>query len=240
MALKKSDAIAAVSLAKRRGLVLMEGVKTAYCPGFAALLSVARSGVIGEVKDAEACFTKLIPGGAVRERTGADAGAFRELASYPLLAIAKIFGTAPLSARFDSLADESGADGYTKAYFRFKGGFASLKVGISVKSEGELILSGTKGYILVKAPWWKTESFDVRYEDVSRNETFRCAFLGDGLRYEIADFRAAVGGDAVARGKLTEAEMVFMADMMERFSAFEGETAGRRREGRGETACTII
>ena len=41
---------------------------------------------------------------------------------------------------------------------------ASIKVGKGVKTEGELVISGTKGYIYVPAPWWKTDYFEVRRE----------------------------------------------------------------------------
>ena len=42
---------------------------------------------------------------------------------------------------------------------------ATSKTGLGVKSEGQLIISGTKGYIVVDAPWWKTQSFEIKYED---------------------------------------------------------------------------
>ena len=42
-----------------------------------------------------------------------------------------------------------------------------------VKSEGELIISGTKGYIYVPAPWWLTDFFEVRYEDQTKNKNFQ-------------------------------------------------------------------
>ena len=44
--------------AKERGLILFEGIKTAYCPGFSRLLGIACSGTIGSVRNVEACFTK--------------------------------------------------------------------------------------------------------------------------------------------------------------------------------------
>ena len=65
---------------------------------------------------------------------------------------------------------------------------ASIKIGNGIKSEGELIISGEKGYIYVPAPWWKTDYFEVRYEDTTRNR--RCFYQldGEGIRYEIIVF----------------------------------------------------
>ena len=46
-------------------------------------------------------------------------------------------------------------DGFTKVDFVFDKAVASIKVAKAAKSEGELIITGTKGYIYVPAPWWK-------------------------------------------------------------------------------------
>ena len=51
-----------------------------------------------------------------------------------------------------------------------------------------MIISGDKGYIYVPAPWWKTEYFEVRFEDLNMNRKYFYKFDGEGLRYEIAEF----------------------------------------------------
>ncbi len=59
LALSGKEAKELYELASAKGCVLMEAVKTAYCPGFQQLLGIARSGVIGAIRDVEAAFTKL-------------------------------------------------------------------------------------------------------------------------------------------------------------------------------------
>lgn len=61
-------------------------------------------------------------------------------------------------------------------------------IGQGVKSEGELIISGTKGYVYVPAPWWKTDYFEVRYENQSDNKRFFYKLEGEGIRFEILSF----------------------------------------------------
>lgn len=51
-----------------------------------------------------------------------------------------------------------------------------------------MTIAGDKGYIYVPAPWWKTEYFEVRFENVNDNRKYFYKFDGDGLRYEIAEF----------------------------------------------------
>ena len=37
---------------------------------------------------------------------------------------------------------------------------ATALVAINAKAEGDLVISGTKGYVYVPAPWWKTEYYE--------------------------------------------------------------------------------
>lgn len=67
-----------------------------------------------------------------------------------------------------------------------------MKVGKGVKSEGELIISGTKGYIYVPAPWWKTDYFEIRYEDSTQNKRYFYQLDGEGIRYELVAFVKAI------------------------------------------------
>lgn len=222
MALTEQEAEELHTMAAAKGLVLMEAIKTAYCPGFYQLLGIARSGVIGAIRDVEAAFTKLESPDS-RELTDMEfGGSFLELASYPLLAIVKLLGTDYTDLRFESIRDESGIDLYTKAYFRYKNSLATAKAGLGVKSEGELIISGTKGYIFVPAPWWKTREIEVRFENPEQNEKFFYKFLGDGLRYEISDFVAAINGNDKKEHKLRADESVALAGIMEAWQNARG------------------
>jgi glycerol-3-phosphate cytidylyltransferase len=217
MVLEKSQAEELYKYAMDNKIIIMEAIKTAYAPGFVNLLGLAKSGVIGKIRDVEACFTKLESGDKRELRPEENGGSFTELASYPLLAIIKLLGTDYKSIRFDSFVDENGIDLYTKAYIQYNTGIATAKVGLGVKSEGQLVISGTKGYIITEAPWWKTRSYEVRYEDSTKNEKFHSRFLGDGLRYEISDFASMINGNSKKSFKLKSEESIAISDIIEKF-----------------------
>lgn len=216
MVLSAKEAEYLFELAQQQECVLMEAIKTAYSPGFNQLLSVVKSGAIGTVYDVEACFTKL-ENPASRELTDIDyGGSFTELASYTLLPIIKILGLNYDEIRFERFANEKGVDIYSKAYFRYGNAVATAKNGLGVKSEGQLIVSGTKGYIVVDAPWWKTKSFEIRYENQELNEKYFNKFLGDGLRYELSAFVSTING-INKRNKLSAEESIELAGIIEQF-----------------------
>jgi len=205
------------NLAGVKNVILMEGIKTAYVPGFAEMINIAKSGRIGEVVDVEACFSR-ITNPDKREMTDAEyGGAFLEFGSYTLLPIFKLLGCDYEKVVFDCIQAENGVDLYSKISFRYKDGLALSKTGIGAKSEGQLVIAGTKGYILAKSPWWLTKSFEVRYEDPNQIETYTPRFLGDGLRYEISEFASRIHGHAKQGFCLTKEESIAMAGVVERF-----------------------
>lgn len=87
-----------------------------------------------------------------------------------------------------------------------------------MKSEGDLVVSGTKGYIYVPAPWWQTEYFEVRYEDFSKNKKHYYKFEGDGLRYEIAEFVSMINNERFNTHKLTKFDSKFFARVLEEYN----------------------
>lgn len=221
------EAVELYNLAKKNKVVLMEGIRAAYLPGFQQLLSVARDGTIGEICDIEACFTRI---GDPLSREMSDArygGAFMEYGSYTMLPIFKLLGTDYEDTTIDSILGESGIDRFTKVQFRYKNKLATSKTGAGVKSEGQLVISGTKGYILAQSPWWLIRSFDVRYEDESRVDHFEAPFVGrDGFRYEIAEFMDKINGTGGNDYKLTAEESIAMARVVEKFMKIRREQQG--------------
>ena len=221
MTLAKSQAKELCEIAKKNSLVLMEAIKTEHCPGFKEIEKIVVSGLIGEVADVEACFTRLTEGHCREFDDIENGGAFTEFGSYPMLPILRFLGTEFEGINFFSIPYDTGVDGYTKALFRYKDKVGTAKTGLTVKSEGQLVISGTKGYILVPSPWWLTRYFEVRFEDPSHVEKYNCEFEGDGLRYEFKEFARRVRQREIAEDAAND-------EMLARAEAFEDFLAGRK------------
>lgn len=211
-------------LARSKGLVLADAVKTAYSTAYARLLLMVKSGHIGEVVSVDATCTSL------RKVALDDAEAlsltWNSLCAWgptAMLPIFQLLGTEPADCRIASrIADESQMfDLFTKVDFTYPHAVASLKVGKGVKSEGELVISGTKGYAYVPAPWWKTDYFELRYEDAADNKRYFYQLDGEGIRYEIVAFLKAIEtGRAAAYVDASVSEAI--AGVMEDFYAKKG------------------
>lgn len=179
-------------LAKEKGCILMDAIKTAYSTAYSRLLLLAQSGKLGQITSVEATATSLRP------IMGTSASqAWNSLASWGptvLLPVFQLLGTAYRKKSIVSrlLPGRDAFDSFTKIDFLYADAVASVKVGKGVKSEGELIVSGTKAYIYVPAPWWKTDYFEVRYENPADNARYFYQLDGEGIRYEIVAFLKAI------------------------------------------------
>lgn len=221
MGLNKSDIQQMLSVADDKKLVCMEAIKTAYCAGFQRILDIVKSGAIGKVRDVEAAFSK-IGAAAGREMWGASGGSFTELASYCLLPVMKLLGTEVKDVHTYSVESPLGTDSYTKMMMTYDDGVATIKTGLGVKTEGELIVAGDDGYIRVPSPWWLTKRIEVHHENPNQVEVYEEEFAGGGLRYEIEAFVKCINNPGTVK-KITDEESIWLSGMMEQFLANRGE-----------------
>ena len=219
MVLKEDEAKELFKLAEENDLILMEANKTAHCPAFNHLMVMIKSGVIGEIVDINASLSKLWDDDmSLREFDSAQAGgSLYELGSYPLLPIIKLLGTEYQNLNLYSRM-KNGVDMYTKGVMRYPHAVCSFQVGLGVKTEGNLIISGTKGYAYVPAPWWKTDYFELRYEDQNQNKKYFYKWDGYGLRYEIQEFISCIINHRHSTSRLRRRESVCMAYIMQQFT----------------------
>lgn len=174
-------------LAKEKGLVLMDGIKTAYSTAFNRMILLVKGGVIGDVVSVDAVCTSL------RSIGPNCPGLWNSMSFWATTAMLPIFdllGTEYKEKQITSRISDHDEkfDLFSKITFIYPHAVASLKIGQGVKSEGELVISGAKGYVYVPAPWWKTDYFEVRYENPCDNRRFFYQLEGEGIRFEILSF----------------------------------------------------
>lgn len=214
--LSKEQAVELYKIAEERNLVLLEASKTAFCPAFGHIVTLVKSGIIGDVVDVKSSLSKMVPP-PTRELDSAQAGgAMTEHSPLTLLAIIKLLGVEWHDVDFHSKMD-NGVDIYTKGVINYPHATASFTLGIGVKTEGNLVISGTKGYVYVPAPWWLTDYFEVRYEDQTKNKKYFYSYDGEGLRYEIQEFLSMIVNKRRSCYKLRRRESIAIAEIIEKY-----------------------
>ena len=177
-------------LAKEKGVVLMEAIKTAYGMAYNRLVLLLKGGKIGRLVSVDAVCTSLKD---LQDNNNDLDNKWNSICAWgpaAMLPVFQLLGPDYKSKVITSsfIDRERHFDSFTKIAFIYDHAVASIKVGKGVKSEGELIVSGTEGYVYVPAPWWKMDYFEIRYEDSSRNRRYFYQLDGEGIRYELVSF----------------------------------------------------
>ena len=195
IAMTKEQCEELFALAKKQGCILMDAIKTAYSTAYMRLLVLLKSGKIGKIVSVDATCTSLknikVDDPDYMEKT------WNSICGWGPTALLPIFQLLGIEYKekniVSAFADkEKTFDIFTKIDFIYENAVASVKVGKGVKSEGELIVSGTKGYAYVPAPWWKTDYFEIRFENLHDTKKYFYQLDGEGIRYEIVAFLKAI------------------------------------------------
>ena len=169
-------------LASENEICLMPATRTAYSTAYERLLLLLKGGIIGNIVSVDTACTSMV--NLKKKESLNDWG------PTALLPIFQILGTEYVSKRIITNFEdnEKKHDIFTKIEFIYPNAVASMKVAESAKTEGEMIIMGTLGYVYVPAPWWKTEYFELRFEDSSKNKRYFYQLEGEGIRYELVTF----------------------------------------------------
>ena len=173
-------------IAQERNLILMEAIKTAYATAYERLLLLIKAEKIGEVISVDSTCT------SIREDEIGEWNSIHEWGPTAMLPVLQILGTDYKSNQIVTRLRDSKRDDFSKISFTYEHSVASVKIGDRFKSEGDLVITGSKGYIYVPSPWWKTDYFEVRYENPAENKRYFYQLEGEGIRYELVAFTKAI------------------------------------------------
>jgi len=175
-------------LARQKDVVLVDGIKTAYATAFHRAILMLKGGAIGNIVSVDATCTSIRP--VSDENIDLMWTSINKWGPTALLPVFDLLGTNYDYRHIVShyIDAEKTFDNFTKIDFVYPEAVASIKVANGVKSEGELIISGTKGYLYIPAPWWKTDYFEIRFENPANNKRYFYQLDGEGLRYEVISF----------------------------------------------------
>jgi len=194
-------------IAKNNNKLLLMAVKTAFAPAFNKLIDELNvNKVIGDIKEIRATFTSLYEQrGYPKEYI--QNGATNLLMDYPYLLVHKLAGKNTSINFIDQI--ENNYDISNRAITKHENNIVGIStVGIGMKSNSDAIISGTKGFVHIPAPWWLTKEFKFKFEDTHKEYSFEYEFEGDGLRYMISEFISLIQRGKIESTRLTKDDMI--------------------------------
>lgn len=207
VALSLKDASDLFSFAEKRGLIFQEAIKTAHSMAFKRLVLLAKSNQLGTIRSVRATCTSL---------SGDKGSALLDWGPIALLPVFSLLGSGYVDVRAVELVSDS-VDSFAQIDFLYPTAVASIQVGNRVKSEGELVIAGENAYMYVPSPWWKTDYFEIRYEDPDKNRRYFYQLSGEGLRFEVSDFLRMIKGRK-RKGVIASGTSLAISSLIEDFS----------------------
>ena len=219
--MNKSDADRLFDLAEKKQKILFEAIKTIFFPAFEHLMLIVNSGTIGSIRDIEVSCSH-IPEDLNEIKNEKYKGSMYDWGSIALIPIIKILGTEyEYCTMFDY--EKAGFNYFVRGLLKYKNATAVFKVGKGIKTEGQMIITGTKGYIYVPAPWWKTDYFEIRYEDLRSTKKYFYRYEGEGVRYELLEFIKMINQNRRESYLYSQKEIKSIVGIIEQFEKEEVE-----------------
>lgn len=186
IALSKDKAKELFDIAEKNKLVLFDSIKTAYALPYSRMILLLKSGIIGDIKSIETTCTSLENSEWLKKTNYYSS--LTGWGSTGILPILQILGRGYRDIKISTLSCDGINDAFSKVNFIYENSLATVNVGVGVKAEGDMRISGTKGYIYVPAPWWMSPFFEVKYEDSRLNKPYYYKNDDGGLQSELVHF----------------------------------------------------
>lgn len=190
----KKQAEELVSLAKEKGLFLMEAVWTRYQPAAQAIQKAVQDGVIGDVHmlKAELCFLLNRDKNCRLLNPNLAGGALLDVGIYPVTMASLLFGNHPEKILTDAFIGETGVDERDSINLFYEGGkIASLVGAIDTEGSNTAYIYGTKGQIIIPQDWCP-ESFTVKTYADQKEVTYHMPFECNGYEYEVRHLMSCI------------------------------------------------
>lgn len=183
ISLNEKESTELFRLAQENNVILFDSIKTAFLLSFSRMLLLIKGGIIGDVKSLDVTCTSLEHKEWIQKTSFYNC--IEEWGSVGLLPVLKVLGSDYKNINCLSFDIDGIKKAYAKINVAYDKACATISLGVGVKSEGDLRISGTKGYIYVPSPWWKSEYFEIRYENGSNKKPHYYQSEGEGIRMEL-------------------------------------------------------
>jgi len=210
-----------IELAKKNKLVLLEWIKTLFSPWFIRLQEIVKSWKIWNVQYIESTFTKLLKFDKNKREFREELWwwAFNELGTYVIGWITKLYDAYKIKKVNFRRILEKWVDIFTEVSLDFENKkFWLWKVWLWIKWEWDMLIMWTEWYIYVTSPWWKTEYFEIKWDNWDIIERFYEKFHWDWLRYEISEFVRLIQDKKIESWKYTFEDMLKVASVIDSFN----------------------
>lgn len=219
--MNSAEARQLVSVARQRGLFMMEAMWTRFLPHVAAIRALLAQGSLGEIISFSADHGQWFERDATSRLFAAElgGGALLDLGVYPVSFASMVLGT---PSQVTALVNPSftGVDGDVSMLFGYASGAqAILSCTSSARSATRASIVGTEARIEVDGDFYAPTSFSLIRRDGAQ-ERFEFPIQGRGLHYQAAEVANCLAGGLMESSIMPLDESVAIMETMERVLGF--------------------
>ena len=184
-AINKTQVLKMIQASKENSTFLMEALWTRFIPGMIQIKKMIDEGVIGEVKyiNADFSFNSDLKNPRIYD-ISLGGGSLLDIGIYPVFLTYLLLGK-PKKINAQAHYFETGADSQLSMLFNYKSAMAILYSSFYSTSKRLAKISGTKGEIIIDAPWNETVSFSLITDE--KEEKYSFNKIGRGYAHQIAE-----------------------------------------------------
>ena len=182
-----------INTAREKQLFLMEALWTRFIPSTLQVMELMDQNTIGEVHSIQANFGYLAttdPSSRLMAKE-LGGGSLLDIGIYPIFISMLLLGT-PIETKCIAQLTTTGIDQHCAMLMKFKNGAtATLESSFLSETSNTAIIFGSKGKIIMHAPFHHTEKITVEIHD-KKPYTMRIPYINNGYVHEIEEVRNCI------------------------------------------------
>ena len=167
-----------VELAKKNDAILMDNVSMLYLQSFGQLSWMTRGNIIGDVLSIKCYISK-------ENFDSVDEKSIIEIAYYPICAVIKLLGNEFKNYSCKIVKSDDGEVIYGTIELIYDKATVFVEIGMGIRLEDSMIITGSEGVIVVPDDWWNLGYFKMRKNGEYKFKRYSFNFDGNGFRYII-------------------------------------------------------
>ncbi len=208
--LNASEAQEITTLARAKGLLVLEAMWTRFLPHMHRIRAIIAAGTIGEVRSITADHRQKLSDDPKHRLNdlALGGGALLDLGIYPISFTWDILGK-PDSMHASATFRATGADAQVATIFHYASGAIATTLSSSDSAgPNRACVVGTKGRIEIDRVWYEPTSFRVYASDNTLLETFNQPRIGRGMQYQAEEAEALIAAGKTASALLPPEQTV--------------------------------
>ncbi|MGD2295366.1 MAG: Gfo/Idh/MocA family oxidoreductase, partial [Candidatus Aminicenantes bacterium] len=208
-----------IALSRKNRCFLMEAMWTRFLPAFVKVKQILQEGLVGDIRMITASFGFKAGFDPKHRLFNPDlgGGSLLDVGVYPVSLVSLVFGQ-PSFISSQAILGDTGVDELAAMVFGYKQGqLAVLSSAVCTEIPQDAYLLGTRGWIHIHSPWWRSKKLSLKIGDKER--VLKLPYKGNGYSFEAEEVMRCLRGGKLESEIMPLDESLAIMETMDRIRA---------------------